>query len=99
MASRPSTTNLLRKFVELFVNGILPEPLWKFLSFAIIIPFYTLAHMKRMLLADPSLIPITIGALLTHFSVRSVLRMQRKRYRQEPADFELIFIRSPGWCS
>ena len=31
------------------------------------------------LLSDPSLRPITIGALLTRFSVRIVLRMHKKR--------------------
>jgi hypothetical protein len=31
-----------------------------------------------MLLADPKLRPITIGAMLTRFSVRAVLRMKRK---------------------
>jgi hypothetical protein len=43
MAGRPSTSGLLMKFVELFVNGTLPKPLWKFLSSAIIIPFHKLA--------------------------------------------------------
>ena len=32
MAGRPSASGLLKKFVELFVNGTLPKPLWKFLS-------------------------------------------------------------------
>jgi hypothetical protein len=43
MVGRPSTSGLLRKFVELFVNGILSEPLWKFMSSAIMIPFHKLA--------------------------------------------------------
>ena len=64
MAVRASTTALLRRFVELFVNGLLPKPLWNFLSSAIMIPFHKLAQMKRILLTDPSLKPITIGALL-----------------------------------
>ena len=42
------------------------------------IPFHKLAHMERQLLADPRLRPITIGAMPTRFSVRSVLRMKRK---------------------
>jgi hypothetical protein len=78
MAGRSSTAGLLRKFVELFANGLLPRPLWKFMSSAIMIPFHKLAEMERMLLADPKLRPITIGALLTRFSVRAVLRMKRK---------------------
>ncbi len=43
MAGRPSTANLLRRFVELFVNGSLPKPLWRFLSSAIVIPFHKLS--------------------------------------------------------
>jgi len=78
MAGRPSTSGLLRKFVELFANGLLPRALWKFLSSAIMIPFHKLAQMERLLLTDPKLRPITIGALLTRFSVRAVLRMKRK---------------------
>ena len=46
--------------------------------FAIIIPFHKIAHIERLLLSDPSLRPITIGALLTKFSVRTVLPMHRK---------------------
>ncbi len=53
MAGRSSTSGLLRKFVELFANGLLPRALWKFLSSAIMIPFHKLAQMERMLLADP----------------------------------------------
>jgi hypothetical protein len=34
--------------VELFVNGSLPKPLWKFLSFAIMIPFHKLSEIERM---------------------------------------------------
>jgi hypothetical protein len=78
MAGRPSTSGLLRNFGELFVNGDLPKPLWKFLSSAIMIPFHKLAQMERRLLADPRLRPITIGAMLTRFSARSVIRMKRK---------------------
>jgi hypothetical protein len=77
-ASRTSTANLLKKFVELFVNGLLPKPFWTFLSSAIMIPFHKIAQMERLLLSDPSLRPITIGALLTRLSVRTVLRMHRK---------------------
>jgi hypothetical protein len=32
MANRPKSADMLRKFVELFANGKLPKPLWKFLS-------------------------------------------------------------------
>ena len=78
MANRPRTADLLRKFVELFVNGKLPKPLWKFLSTAIMIPFHKLAQVERDMLADPRLRPITIGTLLCRFSVRAVLRMHRK---------------------
>ncbi len=31
VVERPSTAALLQKFVELFVNGMLPKPLWSFL--------------------------------------------------------------------
>ena len=75
-ASHTSTASLLRKFVELFLNGLHPKPLWMFLSSAIMIPFHKIAQMERLL--DPSLCPITIGAMLTRFSVRTVLRMHRK---------------------
>jgi hypothetical protein len=78
MVGRPSTARLLRRFVELFANGSLPKPFWTFLSSAIMIPFHKLAQIERRLLADPRLIPITIGALLCIFSVRSVLKMKRK---------------------
>ena len=78
MAGRPSTTSLLMKFVELFVNGALKKPLWTFLSSAIMIPFHKLAQMERLLLTDSRLRPITIGAMLTRFSVRPLLRMKRK---------------------
>jgi hypothetical protein len=44
-SSRTSTVGLLRKFVELFVNGLLPKPLWIFLSSAIMIPFHKIAQM------------------------------------------------------
>ncbi len=43
MASHPRTAYLLRKFVELFVNGKLPKPLWKFLFTTITISFHKLA--------------------------------------------------------
>jgi hypothetical protein len=78
MDGRSSTVGLLRKFIELFANGLLPRPLWKFLSSAIIIPFHKLAQMERLLLTDRRLRPITIGAMLTRFYVRSVLRIKRK---------------------
>jgi hypothetical protein len=78
MAGRPSTADLLRRFVELFANGSLPKPLWRFLSSAIMIPFHKLSRLERLLFTDPRLRPITIGALLCRFSVRAVLRMKRK---------------------
>ncbi len=78
-ASRPSTAAPLRKFVEFFVNGLLPKPLWKFLSYsAIMIPFHKLSQLERVLHSDPRLRPITIGSLLTHFSCRTLLRLNRK---------------------
>ena len=43
MANRPKTADLPKKFVELFANGKLPKPLWKFLSTTIMIPFHKLA--------------------------------------------------------
>jgi hypothetical protein len=64
--------------VELFVNGLLPKPVWMFLSSAIMIPFHKIAQMERLLLSDMSLRPITIGAMLTRISVQTVLRMHRK---------------------
>jgi hypothetical protein len=42
------------------------------------IPFHKLSQIKRLLLTDPRLRPITIGALLCRFSVKSVLKMKRK---------------------
>jgi len=78
MANRPKTADLLRKFVELFSNGKLPKPLWKFLSTTIMILFHKLAQAERDLLKDPRLRPVTMGALLCRFSVRTVLRMHRK---------------------
>ncbi len=78
MANRPRTADLLRKFVELFVNGKLPKPLWNFLSTTIMIPFHKLTQVERDMLADPRQRPITIGTLLCRFSVRAVLRMHRK---------------------
>jgi hypothetical protein len=78
MAGRPKTCELLRTFTELFANGKLPKPLWKFLSSATMNPFHKLALIERNLLKDPRLRPITIGALLCIFSVRIVLRMKRK---------------------
>ena len=77
-AERPSTAALLRKFVELFVNGMLPKPLWSFLSSAIMIPFHKLTQLERDLSQDPKLRPITIGSLLTRFSCRTLLRLNRK---------------------
>ncbi len=79
MAGRTKTCELLRTFAELVANGKLPKPLWKFLSSAIMIPFHKLALIiERDLLEDPRLRPITTGALLCRFSVRTVLRMKRK---------------------
>jgi hypothetical protein len=78
MARRSLTTGLLRKFVEVFTNGLLPRPLWKSLSSAIMIPFHKMNQMERILLTDQRLRPIMIGALLTHFSVRVILQMKRK---------------------
>jgi hypothetical protein len=42
------------------------------------IPFHKLAIIERDLLKDPRLRPITIGALLCRFFVRTVLRIKRK---------------------
>jgi hypothetical protein len=64
IASRPKIAKILRSFVELFVNGKLPKPLWKFLSTAIMVPFHKHALVERDLLKDPRLRPIIIGALL-----------------------------------
>ncbi len=78
MARRPKTCEPLSAFAELFANGKLPKPLWKFLSSAIMIPFHKLALIERDLLKDPRLRPITIGTLLCKFSMRTVLLMKRK---------------------
>jgi hypothetical protein len=78
MANRPKTADLLRSFIELFVNGKLLKPMWKFLSTAIVIPFHKIVQIERALLKDPRLRPITIGALLCGILVRVVLRMKRK---------------------
>jgi hypothetical protein len=76
-ADRPSAAFLLRKFVELFVNGIFPKPLCSFLYFAIMIPFHKVAQLERDLSQDPRLRPITIGSLLTRFSCKTLLRLNR----------------------
>ncbi len=78
VANRPSTANIPRKFVKLFVNGLLPKPLWKFLSSAVMIPFHKLSQLERDLHSDPKLRPITLGSLLTRFSCRTLLRLNRK---------------------
>ncbi len=78
MANRPKIDDLPRKFVELFANGKLPKPLWKFLSTTNITLFHKLAQAERDLLKDPRLRPIIIGALLCRFSVHTVLRIHRK---------------------
>ncbi len=78
MANRPKTANLLRSFVEIFVNGKLPKPLWRFLSTSIMIPFHKLAQIERYILKDPKLRPINIGALLCRFSLHAILRIKRK---------------------
>ena len=66
-----------RACFELFVNGRLPKALWKFSFFVIMIPFLKLAQLKRDLLSDPRLRPITIGSLLTRLSCRSLLRLNK----------------------
>jgi hypothetical protein len=82
MVGRQSTAGLLRKFVELFVNGSLPKDLWRFLSSALMIPFHKLSQFERLLRSDPCLRPITIGALLCRFSIRATLRMKRKEFAE-----------------
>ena len=82
MVGRQSTAGLLRKFVEMFVNGSLPKDLWTFLSSALMIPFHKLSQLERSLRNDPSLRPITIGALLCRFSIRATLRMKRKEFAE-----------------
>jgi len=77
MVGRPKTSELLRTIVELFVNGKLPKPLWKFLSTSTTILFHNLALVERDLLQDPRMCPITIGALLCQFFFRKVQRMNR----------------------
>jgi hypothetical protein len=36
----PSTATLLRKFVERFSNGALPQDLWAYLAFALLYPLH-----------------------------------------------------------
>jgi hypothetical protein len=81
----------LRKFIEIFLIGLLPKPLWKLLSSAIMIPFHKLSQIERLLIADPRLRPITIGALLARFSVRTVLRMHRKGIAQNMLKSNQLF--------
>ena len=80
MANRPKTAKLLRTFVELFVNGKLLKPLWKFISTAFMIPLYKLARMDRNLLKYPRLPDrnIPIGAYLCCSSVRMILKIKKK---------------------
>jgi hypothetical protein len=80
MAGRQSTAELLRRFVELLVNGKLPVALRKFLSSAIMIPFHKLSQLERLMMSDPSLRTVTIGALLCRFSLRATLRMKKKQF-------------------
>ena len=42
------------------------------------IPFHKLAKAERDLLKDHRLRPITIGAMVCRFSIRTVLRMHQK---------------------
>jgi hypothetical protein len=65
IGNRPKTADLLRTFVELFANGKLPKPLWKFLSRSMMIPFHKLAQAERGLLKDPRLRLITIERCCT----------------------------------
>ena len=62
-ANCPTTVAHLRKFTEHFVNGLLPKPLWTFLSVASIILFHKLSQAKRdqLDLLNPKLRPVTIA--------------------------------------
>ena len=100
LVNRPKTAELLRYFVELFVNGKLPKPLWKFLSTAIMIPFHKLAQIERDALEDPRLRPIN-----HHWSVALPLLSARSPKDEEdmhcrsPAFAQPAFIRDTGRCS
>ncbi len=82
VVGRETTSSSRRKFVELFVNGSLPKVLCRFLSSTIMIPFHKLSQLERLMLLDLSLRPITIGALLCRFSIRTTPIMKRKEFAE-----------------
>jgi hypothetical protein len=94
MADRLKIADLLRSFVELFVNGKLRKPIWKFLSTAIMTLFHKLAEMKRDLIKNPRVRPITIGALICRFSVRAI--HEEERHCIASSTFHPVFIRYNG---
>jgi hypothetical protein len=76
-AQTPSTTALLRKFVERFSNGALPDNLWAYLASALMYPFHKKLPEERTSLSDPALRPVTVGSVLTRFGCRVMVRMNR----------------------
>jgi len=76
-ASRPSTTALLRRFVEHLSNGALPKDLWTYLASALMYPFHKLLPEERISVTDPSLRPVTMGYVITRFGCRILVWMNR----------------------
>jgi len=77
VAQTPSTAALLRKFVERFSNGALPQDLWAYLASALLYPFHKKLPEERTSITDPALRPATVGSVLTRFICRVMVRMNR----------------------
>jgi hypothetical protein len=70
MVGRLKIAELLRVFIELFVDGKLPKPLRKFLSTTIMIPFHKLALLREtssriLVYARSPSVPSYIDSLFT----------------------------------
>jgi hypothetical protein len=76
-AQTPSTASLLRKFVERFSNGALPQDRWAYLASALLYPFHNNLPEERTSTTDPALRPVTVGSVLNRFGYRVMVRMNR----------------------
>jgi hypothetical protein len=76
-AQNPSTAALLRKFVERFSNGALPQYLWAYLASALLYPFHKKLPEERTSITDPALRPVTVGSVLTRYGCIVMVRMNR----------------------
>jgi len=82
-AQTPSTATLLRKFVERFSNGALPQGLWAYLVSALIYPFHKKLPEERISTTYPALRPVTVGFVLTRFGCKVMVRMVRLAVAEE----------------